>query len=415
MIRIIKPEEYKRISVSEHQDITATVREILSAVKAQGDEAVKHYETKYGRRSAPVELKVSPEEISRALTLLDPEYVSMLNRAADNIRAYHTHQICRDYSFKPQEGILLGQKVIPLNRVGIYIPGGTASYPSTVLMNAIPAKIAGCPHISLITPSPTPEILAAAKIAGVTEIFIAGGAQAIGALAYGTETIPKADKITGPGNIYVAEAKRQVYGAVDIDMIAGPSEILIIADDTANPPYVAADMLAQAEHDVNASAVLVTTSETLASSVRAEIERQIQTLPRKDIARPSIDSNGAIIIVASVDEAVNLANDIAPEHLEVCTENPLSLLDRIVNAGSIFLGNYSPEALGDYYAGANHTLPTMGTARFASPLGVHDFVKTSQYVYYDKNALAIAAKDIEMFAHSEGLDGHARSIMIRSE
>ena len=414
MIRIIKPEEFSRQSPSEKLDVSRTVSEILSDVKARGDEAVMFYERKFSASPDNQSLRVTDDEMSQALALVEPEYISMLKRAAENIRSFHEKQLSRGYSFSPKEGITLGQRVIPLKRVGLYVPGGTASYPSTVLMNAIPAKIAGCQEIYIATPSPSPNIIAAAKIAGVTDMFRMGGAQAIGAFAYGTRTVPRVDKITGPGNIYVAEAKRQVFGLVDIDMIAGPSEILIIADDMNNPSHLAADMLAQAEHDKNASAILVTTSADLASQVQSEIERQIDTLSRKDIARSSIDNNGAIILVSELNEAVDLANDIAPEHLELCVKDSFSWLESVRNAGSVFMGRYSPEALGDYYAGANHTLPTMGTARFASPLSVSDFVKTSQYIYYDREALSEVSKDIEMFALSEGLEAHARSITIRS-
>ena len=313
----------------------------------------------------------------------------------------------------PREGIITGEKVIPLDRVGIYVPGGKASYPSTVLMNVIPAKTAGCKEILIASPSITPEILAASKVSGATGIYRMGGAQAIGAFAYGTESVPKVDKITGPGNIYVAEAKRQVFGAVDIDMIAGPSEILIIADETANPKYIASDMLAQSEHDENASAILATTSEKLAREVQGEIERQISELERHDIARASIDNNGAIILVPTIDDAINFANEYAPEHLEICVKKAFDYAESVRNAGSVFIGEYSPEALGDYYAGCNHTLPTMGTAKFSSPLSVLDFVKTSQYIYYSREELMSVSGDIEKIANSEGLTGHARSIAVR--
>ena len=320
--------------------------------------------------------------------------------------------------FSNSDGVILGQKIIPLEKVGLYVPGGTASYPSTVLMNAVPAKIAGCEQIIVTTPPEIkPEIIAAAYVAGVNKIFKIGGAQAIAALAYGTETVTKVDKIVGPGNIYVAEAKRQVFGHVAIDMIAGPSEILIIADENNSPSYLASDLLAQAEHDKLASSILITNSKIFAEKVRDEIENQITKLERHEIARASIDNNGAIILVENLKEAEKIANEIAPEHLELCVENPFEYLteNRIKNAGSIFLGKYSPEALGDYYAGANHTLPTMGTARFSSPLSVDDFVKKSQYIYYNKDALKKVSEDIETFAKSEGLTGHSNSITIRKE
>lgn len=415
MIRIIRKEDFSRKETqSANINVSQTVAQILTDIKRMGDAALKDYERKFNPEYNG-RLCVTEDEISQALKSVDGDYIAMLERSAENIRAFHEKQISKGYSFSPKEGITLGQRVIPLKRVGLYVPGGTAAYPSTVIMNAIPAKIAGCQEIYIATPSVTPSIMAAAKIAGVTGIFRMGGAQAVGAFAYGTETIPNVDKITGPGNVYVAEAKRQVYGVVDIDMIAGPSEILIIADGDNDARYLAADMLAQAEHDANASAVLVTVSETLAHDVQSEIERQIETLSRRDTARSSIDNNGAIILVSSIKEAVDFANDFAPEHLELCVKNPMSYLDDILNAGSVFIGKYSPEALGDYYAGANHTLPTMGTARFSSPLSVADFVKTSQYIYYDRENLLRASDDIEMFAKSEGLTAHARSISIRRE
>ena len=415
MIRIIGRENFTRkVTQSASIDVSQAVSEILTDIKRMGDTALRDYERKFNPEYNGI-LCVTEDEISQALKSVDVDYVAMLKRSAGNIRAFHEKQISTGYSFSPKEGITLGQRVIPLKRVGLYVPGGTAAYPSTVLMTAIPAKIAGCEEIYIATPSVTPPIMAAAKIAGVTGIFRMGGAQAVGALAYGTETIPNVDKITGPGNVYVAEAKRQVYGIVDIDKIAGPSEILIIADGENDARYLAADMLAQAEHDINASAVLVTTSRTLAYDVQSEIERQIETLSRKEIARSSIDNNGAVILVSSIEEAVKFANDFSPEHLELCVEDPFSWLDEIRNAGSVFIGKYSPEALGDYYAGANHTLPTMGTARFSSPLSVADFVKTSQYIYYDADNLLGASHDIEMFAKSEGLTAHAESIAVRRE
>ena len=342
--------------------------------------------------------------------------MNMLKRSAKNIREFHSKQLDKGYIFSNSDGVILGQRVTPLERVGLYVPGGTASYPSSVLMNAIPAKIAGCPEIYIATPPKIkPEILAAAHVAGVDKIFKMGGAQAVAAFAYGTESVKPVDKIAGPGNIYVAEAKRQVFGRVSIDMIAGPSEILIIADENNRPEFLAADMLAQSEHDKLASAVLITNSKNLAERVKNEIENQITKLERYEIARASIDNNGRIIIVDDINDAVKIANEIAPEHLELCVTNPFDWITsgRIKNAGSIFLGAYTPEALGDYYAGANHTLPTMGTARFSSPLSVDDFIKKSQYIYYTPEALKSAIPDIEKFALSENLTGHAASVTVR--
>ncbi|MBR0258284.1 MAG: histidinol dehydrogenase [Synergistaceae bacterium] len=399
---------------TQHDDISGAVRKILDDVRRNGDEALRRYAHDFDGVKLDA-IAVSQAEIDGALKVVGEEYISLLERAANNIRSFHQHQKRNGFMYAPSEGVILGQRVMPLERVGLYVPGGTASYPSTVLMNAIPAKIAGCPHIYIMTPpNIKPEILAASYVAGVTRVYRSGGAQGIGALAYGTESIPRVDKITGPGNAYVAEAKRQVYGHVDIDMVAGPSEILIIADDTANPRYIASDMLAQSEHDKLASAILITTSETLAHSVCDEIEAQIVRLLRHDIARSSIDNNGRIIISPSINHAIDLANDIAPEHLELCVENAFDFLPSIHNAGSVFIGEHSPEALGDYYAGANHTLPTMGTARFSSPISVDDFTKKSQYIYYSPVALHEVAGDIEAFAMSEGLTGHAHSITVRA-
>lgn len=414
MIKIIRPEEYSRTQFTVRKaDVSLSVSRILQDVKENGDNAVKKYEREFDGAEIN-SLRLTDDEISEALRAVDTEYSSMLQRAAENIRAFHVKQMPKGFTHSPAEGIILGQRIIPIKRAGIYVPGGTASYPSTVLMNAIPANVAGCPEIYIATPPPvSPNIIAAAHIAGATGIFCMGGAQAIGAFAYGTESVPRVDKITGPGNIYVAEAKRQVFGEVGIDMIAGPSEILIIADDDNNPSFIAADMLAQAEHDVNASAILITTSEDLAFKVRDEIEKQLAALTRKDIARQSIEMNGRIILAGSVIDAVNLANEIAPEHLQLCISEPFSWLDEIRNAGTVFIGKFSPEAAGDYYAGTNHTLPTMGTARFANPLGVNDFVKASQFMYYSQEELYDASEDIEMFALSEGLQAHARSITIR--
>ena len=412
MIRILN--EYPRSEWrSADKGVIETVSEILADVKANGDEALRKYEKRFTGKELP--LRVSEEEIAEGVRAVGEEYISVLEKAAANIREFHERQLPKGFEFSPSSGIITGQRVIPLERAGIYIPGGKASYPSSVLMNVIPAKTAGCKEILIASPSITPEILAASKVSGATGIYRMGGAQAIGAFAYGTESVPKVDKITGPGNVYVAEAKRQVFGAVDIDMIAGPSEILIIADEYANPKYIASDMLAQSEHDENASAILVTTSERLAHDVQSEIERQIAELSRHHIARSSIDNNGAIILVSTTDEAINFANEYAPEHLELSVMKAFDYAQRVSNAGSVFIGEYSPEALGDYYAGCNHTLPTMGTAKFSSPLSVLDFVKTSQYIYYSREELMRASQDIEVLARSEGLTGHARSIMIRGE
>lgn len=414
MIKITTKEKIKRSSIrGVNPEITETVRKIIDDVIKRGDEAVKEYELKFDG----IELKsleVPKSEIEKSLDVVGHDYSSMLERCAENIRQFHMKQLREGFMFSPKEGVILGQRIIPIERAGLYIPGGTASYPSSVLMNAIPAKIAGCSEIIITTPPPVrPEILASAKISGVDRVFTVGGAQAVAALAYGTESVPRVDKITGPGNSYVAEAKRQVFGQVAIDMIAGPSEILIIADGNNNPSHIAADMLAQSEHDKHARAILITDSQSFAEKVSNEIELQLPQLKRYETARASIDGEGLVIIVNGIDEAVEIANDLAPEHLELCVAEPFALLTRIKNAGSVFLGKNSPEALGDYYAGPNHTLPTMGTARFSSPLSVDDFVKKSQFIYYTAEELKAVSKDIEMFAVSEGLTAHARSIGIR--
>lgn len=418
MIKIIEAKDFSRIDIkASSTNITKTVSEIIEDVRLRGDEAVIEYEERFdGVRLTSLE--VSSKDIDEALKVVGSEYITMLERAAENIHAFHLQQKRNGFMFSPKDGVILGQRVIPLERVGLYVPGGTASYPSSVLMNAIPAKIAGCDEVIIATPPRIrPEILAAAHIAGVTRVFSMGGAQAVAAMAYGTESVPRVEKITGPGNAYVAEAKRQVFGRVAIDMIAGPSEILIIADGDNNPKHIAADMLAQSEHDRLASAILITNDRDFAEKVSEEIERQIVKLIRHDIARASIDDNGRIIIVGVLEEAVGIANDIAPEHLELCVPEPFTWLTegRIRNAGSVFLGAHSPEALGDYFAGPNHTLPTMGTAKFSSPLSVDDFVKTSQYIYYTPEALQMVAEDIEHFAQSEGLSGHANSITVRRD
>ena len=397
-------------------DVSATVTEIIADVKERGDVALKEYALKFDRAELD-SLEVSKEEIDAACAEVGEDYIGMLERAAANIRDFHSRQVRQGFVCNSRTGVFAGQKVIPLERVGLYVPGGTAAYPSSVLMNCIPAKIAGVDEIIMVTPpsggSIPAQILAAARVAGVGRIFKCGGAQAVAALTYGTESIPAVDKIVGPGNAYVAEAKRQVSGKVGVDMIAGPSEILVIADSNSNPVWVAADLLSQAEHDKRASAVLVTDSEELAEKVTAEIERQLAVLPRQEIARASVEDHGLIIIVNSIAEAVAMSNRIAPEHLELCVDDPFGLLDKVRNAGSVFLGRNCPEAVGDYMAGPNHTLPTSGTARFYSPLSVDDFVKKMQFTYFSAEVLANIAEDVDKFARSEGFDAHARSVMRR--
>lgn len=405
--------------VTPEADVAAIVADIIADVKENGDRAVKAYCAKFDKAEL-TRLEVTPEEIQEAVSQVEPEFLDILREAAENIRAFHSRQVRNSFVIADKPGIVLGQKITPIEKVGVYVPGGTAAYPSTVLMDTIPAKIAGCPQLVMVTPpgrdgKVNPAILAAASIAGVNRIFKVGGAQAIAALAYGTETIPKVDKIVGPGNAFVAEAKKQVFGRVSIDMIAGPSEILVIADGKSNPVHVAADLLSQAEHDKLASAVLVTDSEELALAVQAELERQLPLLPRQEIARASIENNGKIIVAETLMAGIEIANEIAPEHLELQVDDPFSYLDAIQNAGSIFLGRSCPEALGDYFAGPNHTLPTSGTARFSNPLSVDDFVKKSQFSYYTPEALAKAADKIAAFAEKEGLRAHGRSVTIRKE
>ncbi len=395
------------------------VADIIANVRAKGDKALFEYTEKFDKAHI-TDLKVSDEEIDKALKSIDPEFMRILNRAAANIRKFHSRQVRNSFIINDEPGIVMGQKIIPVDRAGLYVPGGTAAYPSTVLMDSIPAKIAGVKEVMIVTPplpdgSINPVILAAAHVAGVDSIYKVGGAQAIAALAYGTESIPKVDKIVGPGNAFVAEAKKQVYGKVSIDMIAGPSEILIVSDDKTSAEHVAADLLSQAEHDKLASAVLVTDSEGFALKVQEELERQIPLLDRREIARASIDNNGKIIVADNLRAAIEIANEIAPEHLELCVDEPFAYLDSIRHAGSIFMGRNCPEALGDYMAGPNHTLPTSGTARFSSPLSVDDFVKKTQYTYFTKDALSELAEDIAYFAKQEGLTGHARSAVIRLE
>ncbi len=405
--------------VTPEADVAAIVADIIADVKENGDTAVKAYCAKFDKAEL-TSLEVTPEEIQTAISQVEPEFLDILREAAENIRSFHSRQVRNSFVIADKPGIVLGQKITPIEKVGVYVPGGTAAYPSTVLMDTIPAKIAGCPQLVMVTPpgrdgKVNPAILAAADLAGVNRIFKVGGAQAIAALAYGTESIPKVDKIVGPGNAFVAEAKKQVFGRVSIDMIAGPSEILVIADGKSNPVHVAADLLSQAEHDKLASAVLVTDSEELAQAVQAELERQLPLLPRQEIARASIENNGKIIVAETLMAGIEIANEIAPEHLELQVDDPFSYLDAIQNAGSIFLGRSCPEALGDYFAGPNHTLPTSGTARFSNPLSVDDFVKKSQFSYYTPEALAKAADKIAAFAEKEGLRAHGRSVTIRKE
>lgn len=398
--------------------VEAVVSDILADVRRNGDAALYKYCRQFDRADL-TSLEVTAEELDAAAAQVEPELLEVLRRAAANIEAFHRRQLRTSFVISEQDGVVLGQKITPLSRVGLYIPGGTASYPSSVLMNCIPAKLAGVPEVVMVTPASggalNPVILAAARIAGVDRIFKVGGAQAVAALAYGTESVPRVDKIVGPGNAYVAEAKRQVFGQVAIDMIAGPSEILIVADGSCNPRFVAADLLSQAEHDKLASAVLVTDSPVLAHAVARELEAQLSQLPREEIARASIEQNGKIIVAESLDQAVAIANEIAPEHLELSVDNPFDYLGKVRNAGSIFLGKYCPEALGDYFAGPNHTLPTMGTARFSSPLSVDDFIKKSSFTYYTADALGKVAGDIAAFAEREGLHAHAKSATIRFE
>ena len=401
-------------------NVEGIVTEIIANVVQQGDTALFEYAAKFDKVQL-TSLEVTQAEIDEAFASVEPQFLEILQEASANIRAFHEKQVRNSFLLNGKDGVVIGQKVTPIEKVGLYVPGGTAAYPSTVLMDSIPAKIAGCEEIVIVTPpgrdgKVNPVILAAAKIAGVDRIFKVGGAQAVAALAYGTQSIPKVDKIVGPGNAYVAEAKKQVFGKVSIDMIAGPSEILVVADASADPRFVAADLLSQAEHDKMASAVLVTDSRSFAEEVSKELERQIPLLPRSEIARASIDNNGKIIVAEdNLMLAIDIANRIAPEHLELCVDQPFDYLDKVKHAGSIFMGKYCPEALGDYFAGPNHTLPTSGTARFSSPLSVDDFVKKTQFTYYTPDALEAVADKIAYFAHKEGLDAHARSAVIRFE
>ena len=421
MIKILNSKEVSRDEIFSRVVPTVNVEEIVADiidnVRKNGDRALFEYCEKFDKVKLSA-LEVTEEEIDEAFAEVEPEFIRILNDAAENIRAFHEKQVRNSFIINGKKGVVMGQKVIPIEKVGLYVPGGTAAYPSTVLMDSIPAKIAGCEEIVMVTPpgkdgKVNPAILAAAKVAGVTRIFKLGGAQAVAALAYGTESVPAVHKIVGPGNAFVAEAKKQVFGKVSIDMIAGPSEILIVADGTCDPAVVAADMLSQAEHDKLASAVLVTDSTALAKAVSDELERQIPLLPRNEIARESVDKNGKIIIAQTISEAIEISNEIAPEHLELCLDNPFDYLDEIKHAGSIFMGKNCPEALGDYFAGPNHTLPTSGTAKFSSPLSVDDFVKKTQYTYFTRGALAAVADDVAYFAEKEGLSAHARSAISR--
>lgn len=410
-------ETLKERSQSGAKDVSDIVLDILNNVRENGDKAVYDYTVKFDGK-APENVEISKEEIDSLIAGCDKDYIETLKKAAANISDFHKRQVQQSWLTTKENGVIMGQRVRGLERVGLYVPGGTAAYPSSVLMNAIPAKLAGCKEIVMTTPpskdgKPNPDIIAAAKIAGVDRIFLMGGAQAVAALAYGTEQVPKVDKIVGPGNIFVATAKKLLYGVVDIDMIAGPSEILIVADESANAKFLAADLMSQAEHDKLASSILLTNSEKLAEEVKVELKAQSAKLERKDIIETSLKNYGAIIVCSDMEQAVKFANDLAPEHLEVCCENPMEYIGKLDNAGSVFLGNYSPEPLGDYFAGPNHVLPTSGTARFFSPLSVDSFVKKSSFIYYTEDALSEQADDIVRFAEVEGLTAHANSIKVR--
>lgn len=426
MIRIAKADgvserelinQLKARSGEIDRKVTSAVTDILNNVKQNGDDAVREYTLKFDGHM-PSKFEISREEIDSSPDKCDRDFILALYKAADNIRDFHTRQKQQSWLEPKQNGVILGQRIRGLKRVGVYVPGGTAAYPSSVLMNVIPAKIAGVKEIVMVTPpqkdgTANPDILAAAKIAGVDRVFLIGGAQAVAALAYGTQSVPKVDKIVGPGNIFVATAKKLLYGTVDIDMIAGPSEILIVADKSANPKFLAADLMSQAEHDKMASAILLTTSEETANETAKELSRQMQTLERRDIIEQSLNDFGAIIVCKDISEAVDFANELAPEHLELAVENPMEYIGRVDNAGSVFLGHYSPEPLGDYFAGPNHVLPTSGTARFFSPLSVDSFIKKSSFIYYTEPALSEAKDDIIKLAETEGLTAHANSIKVR--
>ncbi len=428
MIRKIKADGVQEVeflaklgerSRNTNKDVTETVSEIINNVMMNGDKAVREYTIKFDGK-APDAFEVPKEELTALTADCDPEFIATLKKAADNIRNFHERQNQQSWLTTKDNGVIMGQRIRGLKRVGLYVPGGTAAYPSSVLMNAIPAKIAGVSELIMVTPpgkdgKPNPDIMAAAAIAGVDRVFLMGGAQAVAALAYGTESVPKVDKIVGPGNIFVATAKKLLYGTVDIDMIAGPSEILVLADESANPKFLAADLMSQAEHDKLASAILITTSDKLAEDTTKEIYRQVEELSRKDIIEYSLDNYGVIIVCDTMERAIELANELAPEHLEVCCENPMEYVGKLDNAGSVFLGNYSPEPLGDYFAGPNHVLPTSGTARFFSPLSVDTFVKKSSFIYYTEDALQNDSDDIIRFANTEGLTAHANSIIVRKK
>lgn len=428
MIRKIKADGVQEVeflaklgerSRNTNRDVTETVSEIINNVMMNGDKAVREYTIKFDGK-APDAFEVPKEELTALTADCDPEFIATLKKAADNIRNFHERQKQQSWLTTKDNGVIMGQRIRGLKRVGLYVPGGTAAYPSSVLMNTIPAKIAGVSELIMVTPpgkdgKPNPDIMAAAAIAGVDRVFLMGGAQAVAALAYGTESVPKVDKIVGPGNIFVATAKKLLYGTVDIDMIAGPSEILVLADESANPKFLAADLMSQAEHDKLASAILITTSDKLAEDTTKEIYRQVEELSRKDIIEYSLDNYGVIIVCDTMERAIELANELAPEHLEVCCENPMEYVGKLDNAGSVFLGNYSPEPLGDYFAGPNHVLPTSGTARFFSPLSVDTFVKKSSFIYYTENALQNDSDDIIRFANTEGLTAHANSIIVRKK
>lgn len=428
MIRKIKADGVQEVeflaklgerSRNTNKDVTETVSEIINNVMMNGDKAVREYTIKFDGK-APDTFEVPKEELTALTADCDPEFIATLKKAADNIRNFHERQKQQSWLTTKDNGVIMGQRIRGLKRVGLYVPGGTAAYPSSVLMNAIPAKIAGVSELIMVTPpgkdgKPNPDIMAAAAIAGVDRVFLMGGAQAVAALAYGTESVPKVDKIVGPGNIFVATAKKLLYGTVDIDMIAGPSEILVLADESANPKFLAADLMSQAEHDKLASAILITTSDKLAEDTIKEIYRQVEELSRKDIIEYSLDNYGVIIVCDTMERAIELANELAPEHLEVCCENPMEYVGKLDNAGSVFLGNYSPEPLGDYFAGPNHVLPTSGTARFFSPLSVDTFVKKSSFIYYTEDALQNDSDDIIRFANTEGLTAHANSIIVRKK
>ncbi len=412
-------ENLKKRAGETDPKIVEIVTNIINAVKEQGDDAVREFTVRFDG-SVPKRTVIEKDELNSYLDIVDDDFKQALYNAKENIYNFHLRQAQQSWLRTEENGVIMGQRVRGLHRVGIYVPGGTAAYPSSVLMNAIPAKIAGVKEIIMVTPpgkdgSPNPDIMAAAAVAGVDKVFLVGGAQAVAALAYGTEKIPKVDKIVGPGNIFVATAKKLLYGVVDIDMVAGPSEILIVADKTAQPAFLAADLMSQAEHDKLASAILLTTSTDIAKATAREIDRQIKFLERQEIIAESLDKFGEIIVCENLDQAIEFANELAPEHLEMCVEEPLRYIGRLDNAGSVFLGNYSPEPLGDYYAGPNHVLPTSGTARFFSPLSVDSFVKKSSFIYYTEAELSKAKDDIVKLADTEGLTAHANSIKVRFE